>query len=281
MKNYLIGGLSAAQKSQLSSAGCIASELSIGTDELVLVEEQRLQEVMGILAATVVEERDSPYEGIARLILDWKDGNRAGLDEQHARWRRMYIDACAKRLDLLIKETTREVVEHRKAIETAQADLVCALRLSRLERRDSASGNPLVDREAFGKEFDSLVELPKVRHVTVENGAVSVYTDPLHCSPGNGKRYNLGSYLIKLFLGGGGDCVRWFNVDRSGMAATERQAPNVLASGRSLLSYGREIFPELVADFQLTIATQLAIDLIEQSNGEEPVDALLSGWPEA
>ena len=58
------------------------------------------------------------------------------------------------------------------------------------------------DEKGVGAELERLRSMPEVREVELEDGCLTVFTNPIHVTY-NGKRYLLGSFRINLDLDGG------------------------------------------------------------------------------
>lgn len=206
---------------------------------------------------------------------------RTDLDADHQRYRDLYIAACSARVSELVLENRKALVNQRLEIENLQRELIRELRAVRLAEARLAGGG-ITDREVFAQEFDAIFEVPKVKGVRVEDGVISVHTDVLFTTdPHTGRRHELGEFLIQFLTDGQSDCIRWFNITRRVNASRdEQQAPNVFKSGRSSLHAIKDSLIDLVAELQFAVATQLAIDFIEQVDGEEPESTMIDRWPD-
>jgi hypothetical protein len=204
------------------------------------------------------------------------------LDATHQTYKQQYVNACSKREDEDGAFKQKDLVKRRAVVEQLQVRLILELRAAMLAER-KAKGVKACDRSALFDEFDTLTSLPKVASVNVENGVILVTTDMLSCAnPDTGARHDIGRFLIKIFINGQGDSVRWHNLDAAQNAGRKgQQAPLVLASGRALFSDMRENFPDLIAQMQFGAAAMLAIDSIEQISGEDPNVEFLNKWPVA
>ena len=202
------------------------------------------------------------------------------IDDAHLAYKQQYVAACAKREDEDGAFKNKELVKRRSIVEQLQISLILELRAAMLAER-KAKGIKACDRSALFDEFDAMQSLPKVASVNVENGVILVTTDMLKCvAPDTGKTHDIGRFLIKIFIDGQADSVRWINLDAAKHAGRKgQQAPLVLASGRALFSDMRENFPDLIAQLQFSAATMLAIDSIEQISGEDPNAEFLNKWP--
>lgn len=203
------------------------------------------------------------------------------LTEEQLAYKQNYISACADRVNSLIMDSLCEIESMRKAIEKLQLDLVSLLR-SRAAQLKRAQRKKLCNRDDFAAEFDALLKVPKVTGICVEQRSVSIFTETLYCTcAGSQLKREIGSFRIRINLDGGGDCVRWFNDSRKIDACYQKQnAVRVLSSGRAFFSEIREAFPDLIADFNLSLVAQLAIEFIEQMDPDDPAATYLNYWPE-
>ena len=154
------------------------------------------------------------------------------------------IAASTRRSEELFAQTREALIQLRQKTESLQTSIVLELRAAAMAER-KANGLAPIDREAYAREFDALAQVAKVRAVLSEPGSINIYTEMLHSSnPLTGKRHEIGAFLIKIYLDGQADGVRWFNLTRRINAArNQQQAPSVLTSGRACFAEIRESFP--------------------------------------
>ena len=300
MKHYFLTGLNDKQKIRLTDSLVVYSDMVIGDRSGLLFDEANKDSALQVLNLVEKKQAATVYDGIVEIVYGAaeagpQDNSPAGpsmktdvvkaarpeLDEEHKRYRALYIEACSTRINELVVQNRQVISTERSQIERLQRELVLELRAIRLEE-GRAAGAPLVDAEAFAQEFDAIFSVPKVKDVQVEDGVISVVTETLFAyDPRSRKNHELGEYVIQFFTDGQSDCVRWFNKSRrvdGGRSA--QQAPHVFASGRSRLHAIKESLVDLVAELQFAVATQLAIDFIEQVDVDEPDGAMLDKWPE-
>lgn len=204
------------------------------------------------------------------------------LTEAQRAYRGRYAAACADRVKSIIDGTLDQIAEMRKEIEQLQMKLVSCLR-ARVVKQRQAAGKRVCDRDQLGREIKSLLKTAKVSSVVVKGGTVSVWTDELLCQcPKTRLKHEIGKFRIDINLDGRADGLRWYNLSRQLDATNQlQQAPRVLNSGRGCLSDFREAFPDLIAELKLSVLVQLAIEFIQEMDGDEPTSAFLKIWPEA
>lgn len=203
-------------------------------------------------------------------------------DEAHQAHRSKYMLACASRMDELVVQMRGGLIEKRKEIERLEAQLVQVLRIRQIESRRK-QGLTLCDSAQFAREFETLRKMPKVQEVRVEPRSLCLITDTLVAvHPKTGDKHSIGRFKITIQMDGHGDSIRWICLDATTHGCVRnQQAPQVLQSGRAVMSEIKESFAELIAAAQFSTVAQMAIDFIEQVNVDEPGGAHLSKWPQA
>jgi len=302
MKHYFLTGLNDKQKVQLKDSLVVFSDMVIGDQHGLMFDETNKNFALQVLGFVEKKQAATIYDGIVQVVYGAADaaategegGKPAGpskktdvvkskrpeLDDEHKKYRDLYIAACSSRVSELVVQNRQVIATERSQIERLQQELVRELRAIRLEE-GRAHGAPLIDRESYAREFDAIFDVPKVKDVSVEDGVISVYTDTLFAYDNRSrKNHELGAYVIQFFTDGQADCVRWFNLTRRVHGGrSDQHAPHVFTSGRSSLHAIKDSIVDLVAELQIAVATQLAIDFIEQVDVDEPDGAMLDRWP--
>lgn len=300
MKHYFLTGLNDKQKVQLADNLVVSSDMVIGDKHGLLFDETNKDFALKVLGFVEKKQAATIYDGILEIVYGAAEtaattGDKTGpanktdvvkaarpeLDEAHKRYRDLYIAACSSRVSELVTQNRQVLSTERSQIERLQQDLIRELRAITIEE-GRAAGAGLLNKDAFAREFDAIFEVPKVKDVSVQDGIISVYTETLFADdPRSRKRHELGEYVIQFLTDGQADCVRWFNLTRRVNAGrSDQHAPQVFTSGRSSLHAIKDSIVDLVAELQFAVATQLAIDFIEQVDVDEPDGAMLDKWPE-
>jgi HPt (histidine-containing phosphotransfer) domain-containing protein len=301
MKHYFLTGLNDKQKVQLADSLVVFSDMVIGDQNGLLFDETNKNFALQVLGFVEKKQAATVYDGIIQVVYgpaeatategdkstagpskktDVVKAKRPELDAEHQKYRELYIAACSSRVSELVVQNRQVLSTERSQIERLQHELVRELRAIRIEE-GRAHGAPLIDRETYAREFDAIFDVPKVKDVSVEDGVISVYTETLFAYDNRSrKNHELGAYVIQFFTDGQADCVRWYNQTRRVHAGrSDQHAPHVYTSGRSSLHAIKDSIVDLVAELQFAVATQLAIDFIEQVDVDEPDGAHLDRWP--
>ncbi|HNB21630.1 MAG TPA: hypothetical protein PKZ32_04405 [Candidatus Melainabacteria bacterium] len=302
MKHYFLTGLTEKQKVQLRDSLVVFSDMVIGDQHGLMLDETNKNFALQVLGFVEKKQAATVYDGIVQVVYgpaeapaaEGESGKSAGpskktdvvkakrpeLDAEHQKYRELYIAACSSRVSELVVQNRQVIATERSQIERIQQELVRELRAIRFEE-GRADGAPIVDREAFAREFDAIFEVPKVKDVCVEDGIISVFTETLFAYDNRSrKNHELGAYEIRFYTDGQADCVRWLNLTRLVNAGrSDQHAPHVFTSGRSSLHAIKDSILDLIAEHQFAVATQLAIDFIEQVDVDEPDGATLDRWP--
>lgn len=302
MKHYFLTGLNDKQKVQLKDSLVVFSDMVIGEQHGLMFDETNKDFALQVLGFVEKKQAATVYDGIIQVVYgvaevaategeggksvgpskktDVVKAKRPELDAEHQKYRELYIAACSSRVSELVVQNRQVITTERSQIERLQQELVRELRAIRIEE-GRAHGAPLIDREAFAREFDSIFDVPKVKDVCVEDGVISVFTETLFAYDNRSrKNHELGAFEIRFYTDGQADCVRWINLTRRVHAGrSDQHAPHVFTSGRSSLHAIKDSIIDLVAEQQFAVATQLAIDFIEQVDVDEPDGAMLDRWP--
>lgn len=275
-----IGEFNSQQLDILRSKGVVFTDFILGGTSGILLDTDNADRALTTLSLVSADEKPSNYEGIVRVTLKANQSAASTLDAVHAKFRQQYIAASSRRSEELFAQTREALIQLRQKTESLQTSIVLELRAAAMAER-KAKGLAPIDREAYAREFDALAQVPKVRAVLSEPGSINIYTEMLHSSdPRTGKRHEIGAFVIKIYLDGQADGVRWFNLTRRINAArNQQQAPSVLTSGRACFAEIRESFPDLIANMQLSAIATLAIDFIEQVNVEDAAGERIDQWP--
>ena len=198
--------------------------------------------------------------------------------------RGQYMQECIGRLEPTIENLKSKVAKNKKAIENLQKELVKTIREweyeeSELINLESGEKSAL---KRFGDEYDKLISIPKVKYVEVKPGLIAVYTDILYCQdPRNNVWHEIGEFRIEIYTDGSSDGVRWFNLTRRVDAYKSSQmAPHIWSDGTACLGNVKEVFPNLIANYEFSVVAQLAIEFVESVNVEDSAGKHIRDWPE-
>lgn len=199
--------------------------------------------------------------------------------------RKEYITLCAQRIRKEIERAERSIKQARAKVESLQNQLVKAIRKAQAAERqyEILSDASISAEEQLGKEFDSILALPQVRDVEINDDTLTIVTDTLYClNPETNKYHEIGAFHIVIGAEEDNHYIRWHNQTRSVDAMRDdMQAPHVFADGHACLGNLDEILPDLIARWELAIATQLAIQFIETVNVDDSAGRYIHRWPEA
>ncbi len=227
-----------------------------------------------LLKEVVVELTLSPEEKAER--------QRKLAEERRRRSREQYIQECSKRLKKTLEGTRKKIADGEREVEELQRQLVRRIRelagaRRKLEQLTSCQSGEL---ERYGKEFDKLLEVPKVRDVQVASGVIKVFTDTLYCTdPRSGRLHEIGAFLIEIYTDNGD--IRWYNLTRQvdGYDWGKSQAPHINGKGKACLGTMTEIVPELVANYEFAALTMVAIQFVESVNTDDAAGKYIDRWP--
>jgi len=190
--------------------------------------------------------------------------------------REAYINSCNGRFNKALESTQRALEKGAIEAQRLQEQLVRKIREQnghqrKLQQMTSSRSDAV---EAYGKEFDRLLEVPKVRDVRVRDGVVQVFTDTLYCDdPRTTTTHEIGHFRIEFQPNG---TVRWVNLDRQ---VNNMQAPHVFPDGTACLGNMHEVIPELVANYEYAALVMVCIQFVESVNVDDSAGTRINDWP--
>ena len=132
----------------------------------------------------------------------------------------------------------------------------------------------------FLAELSGIYALPKVRDLRVLPGVLLVYTGELTAASADGKRYDIGRFLIQIKLRGSDAGVRWFNASRRVDAAgrSGMNAPYVYADGSPSNDAVLVTIMEMIGRCELAALVDVAIQYVETIDANNPLTEHLESW---
>lgn len=228
-----------------------------------------LRRVLDLAFEAMVEDlgRLIPYSPERlRLILDHfhrkteAEDLKTKLEHRHQA-RTRHQKECDGRLEEEIRFLEEEIKSVHETIEEHSRFLTTETRRLMDYRRRLRALKGVQEEGGFSDEFDYLVEIPEVREVQVQDGIVSVFTNPIHVEYGK-KQYDLGSFRVDIQFNGQ---VSLRNLTKPyGLY----DHPHVW-DGRPCLGNTRAGLAKLIGEFQLVAATQVLIDFLKTINHKD------------
>jgi len=206
----------------------------------------------------------APAEGTA----DVEAARRARRREEGGR--RFQVE-CGARLRAETQRLEREIEGLERSLEDLGRRITAETRaLSERQRQLQALRDRPQEPASVLREFERIRELPQVRQVDLQDGAVALVTHPLEAACGP-QRYRLGAFRVEIHFEGD---VRIRNLtDPRGLY----DHPHV-RHGRPCLGNAREGVAKLIGEFEFAAAAQVLIDFLQTVNPQDwriPV----SYWP--
>lgn len=282
MKSYIVPNLDNNDKQMLHDHGVVFYPWN---DTDIIIDPTQLENTLKLLSATAQEEA-TEFEGFFKLVLTFVPNatvtapvsRRAQqYDMATAASRARYIELCSARLGGMAKQALDKITSRKHKLNAAQ-DLFVKNARHHFVGTNNLSDDAL--KERFADEYERLVAVDKVKAVRVTNGALLVFTDTLSATnPKDGKRHELGNFLIMIRTDGGEDGVRWFNSTRRIRTVQPgMNAPRVYPDGTACVDEVKETLLELIAQFEFATVTELAIQFVE-TVGEDELSKFIEKWP--
>lgn len=228
-----------------------------GSNDELLIWQDLLHEVVKVLATT-----DETF-----------DRDRA---------RTLYGQLCSRRISQQMRENETKRSVLREEADTFSKKHAAALR--QLDQVDKEAGllatAAASSQEKFEKEFDSLLQVPKIRAVSFRGKTLVISTDIITAiNPATGKTHEIGKF--KFIIDTELSTVRLMNQTRLVHGYRERmQAPHVFPDGRPCLGNLEVTIPSLVAAYEFSALAQILIAYIESVNLEDGAGRYIQRWPE-
>lgn len=203
--------------------------------------------------------------------------------EQAVQNRENYIKEVSGRFTKNLTETKKNIDRGNSDVRKLQKDLVRRIREvqgleQKLEQLKSREGEEL---EKFGREYDLLLQVPKVKSVEVADGVIKIFTDLIYCLDDRSKLWHeIGEFRIEIYTSGANGGVRWFNL--TGKREGDNygsHAPHVKGSGRACLGNTSEVFPELIGNYEFSAVAMLAIEFVSSCNTADSAGKTISNFP--
>ncbi len=285
MKSYIVPNLDNNDKQMLHDHGVVYYPWN---NSDIIIDPTQLEHTLRLLGATATEQA-TEYEGFFLLTLTFTpvstvvttpvSARARNYDMATAASRARYIELCSARLGDMAKQAMDKITSRKLKLGPAQEVFV------KNARHHFVGSNSLTEaalKQRFADEYDRLVAVDKVRAVRVTNGALLVYTDTLSAAnPKDGRRHELGNFLIIIRTDGVDDGVRWFNSTRRVRTVQPgMNAPRVYPDGTACVDEIKETLLELIAQFEFATVAELAIQFVE-TVGEDELSKFIDKWPPA
>lgn len=237
------------------------------------------KEIFSIILEKVVEELTLSEEEKEEKV---KERIQKSLELS----RKLYIKECSKRFQKTLQYTKEKISGGESAVKKLQKDLVRNIRevveaYKRLNQLQLCENSEL---DEYGLEFDKLRTVKGVKDVLVGDGVIKIFTNTLYCTdPRTNILHEIGTFRIEIYTDGSGDAVRWFNLTRQVRGYDDRkmQAPHVFPEGKACMGNTKEIFPELIANYEFAAVAMVAIQFVESVNVHDDAGKFIDRWPKA
>lgn len=188
-----------------------------------------------------------------------------------------FVAECSTRVKARIENTVHNPFdpEHAKKSGAALQEAIA------LTHRNEAALLRIEVNEQFGREYDELLAIDKVRDVTVGGGKIVVETKTLFCrDPRTGHIHDIGAFKIEIPTEGGR--LRWYNQTRLVQIGDRKMnAPHVAADGHACEGTTKAEWPQFIADRQFAYVVMKAIQFVESVNTDDAWGKGINNWPVA
>lgn len=282
MKSYIVPNLDSNDKQMLHDHGVVYYPWD---NVSIIIGEAHLEQALRLLGATATEQA-TEFEGFYMLTLTFNpaptvvapvSGRARQYDMATSASRTRYIELCSARLGDMAKQAMAKVNSRKQKLSTAQETFV------KYARNHFVGASSLPEdalKQRFSDEYDRLIVTDKVKAVRVTTGALLVFTDTLVATnPKDGRRHELGEFMIVIRTDGADDGVRWFNSTRRVRTVQPgMNAPRVYPDGTACIDEIKETLLELIAQFEFATVAELAIQFVE-TVGEDELSKFIEKWP--
>lgn len=170
----------------------------------------------------------------------------------------------------------------RQYISSIRKEVPVKIQASVLASRREFLQSTELTREHLEAEFLAITAVDKVARVQISDGCLLVHTEMLQATnPRTGKLHDIGEFLIVIHLDGSHETVQWFNKTcRIDGVRQAMQAPRIYADGTACATDLKEIFANLIANFEIAPVVQMAIEFVESADAQNELDKKLENWPQ-
>lgn len=228
------------------------------------------------------------FEEVAQAMQESAEAREARLEAYRAAAReaarKLYLEKCLERHQKLLSDQEYKVSEKTGKVEDLRRALTELIRETLQEERILEAMRRIDDNHAlYEQEYNSLLTITEVADVQMHGNALHIFTNVIYCTdPRDNKVHELGKYRIEIYLRG---TVRWFNLDgpKKGYDGYKFQAPHVREDGSACLGRMEEVFPDLIARGEFSVAAQVAIAFLQALNVTDPTEnwgpTNIHSWP--
>lgn len=202
-------------------------------------------------------------------------------EEIAKRTKEKYLEVMTSSRKTQIKETQDHIKELVERADTYRREIMNLVRLSgeytaRLAVLEAAPG---IDTDKALREFDTLLNHPKVTGVRYVDEVFEVSTVVLNCRhPRTGNLHEIGAFKIMVDFNKGR--IRWFNQTRRiDGVSPEMQAPHIFNDGHPCLGNMETVLADLLAAYELYAIIMMAISFVEEVNLSDAAGKYLGKWP--
>lgn len=209
------------------------------------------------------------------------------VEEHQRKSREQYVKECSKRFEKTLKGTREKISSGKTEVERLQKALTKKIReVIGAERKlrqmeTSRSGQ----EQSYGREFDSLSDVPGVEDVQVADGVIKVFTEHIYITPDDcPDTFDIGCFRMEINTSGSNGGVRFFNITRQGKggghSGYNHNHPHVDKSGAPCLGNISELVSQLIGEYEYSAVAQLGLQYLKSVNTGDPAGSgIYNAWP--
>lgn len=175
----------------------------------------------------------------------------------------------------------REIAELKTSMTSYTKRLMEAERTKEIKTIQLIKMKESVDENngKFIGEYERLFKIPELVNVEIQENKLMLFTSPIAVLDNRSKlKHDLGEFRIELNFTDGN--VKWFNLTRQVNGHQSRQnAPHVWNDGRACLGNTEQMFNELMRDYQIHAAAQMAVAFVKEVNVDDTAGDKVTRWP--
>lgn len=204
-----------------------------------------------------------PLQVILATLREETDVLAAAWDRQrHVELRQAYLQECRSRVQHETSFLEREMQFIENNLEEYGRRITAETRRHHAyqERLNTLRGGPSAP-ERHLKDLDQLKELPEIREVHIQDGRITVVTNPLQVEYG-GHQFHLGSFRMEITFAGD---IRIRNLTNA-LGAYDH--PHIY-QGRPCLGNVREGVAKMIGEYQFVAAVYVLLDFLKTINPKD------------
>lgn len=198
--------------------------------------------------------------------------------------REAYMKECSRRFEKTVQGTKDAVAKGHADIVKLQQELTKRIRETQgAERKlEQIEIFRAENTDSYGREFDSLLQVPGVENIETADGVIKVFTEHIYITPdGCADTYDIGKFRMEVYTAGSNGGIRFFNLTRRGTGSGyNTNHPHVKENGSPCLGNISEQIANLIGEYEYSAVAQIGLQYLQSVNtGDSAGGGIFDHWP--